>query len=141
VKLLLAVLMGAVVGAAAIYIWSPVGRYQMVFDPQPGEYTRFLLLDTRSGTVYLCDRTGCASDPVTPGQRSGPCVWSFPMLPDIDDMLREGIPLPEAFAIWSEMMRAQHRGPDVLVGRYQVLAAINSNAAVRRSSFLSIWPM
>ncbi len=50
-----------VVAFAAGYFLSGVGRYEIVLDKVPGEYGRFLLLDTRDGDVFMCDRTACRS--------------------------------------------------------------------------------
>lgn len=40
------------------------GRYQIVFSPSPGEYQRFLLLDSVNGNVFVCDLTACKTRPL-----------------------------------------------------------------------------
>ncbi len=61
---LVAILVAGVI-VAAIFGYGP-GRYEIVEWADPGEYHNFWLLDTRTGQVFLCDRTGCLSEPLNP---------------------------------------------------------------------------
>ena len=63
-KTLMLVLALIAIAFAAGYFLSGVGRYEITLELKPGEHGRFLLLDSRSGDVYRCDRSACSEKPL-----------------------------------------------------------------------------